>query len=73
MVSMIMLLITHDGVCDDADDVDDVNDDVIDDVIEGECELRWHWQKLEYAVSKMNIWMKPAAQIESRTESQTIA
>jgi hypothetical protein len=24
-------------------------------------------------VSKMNIWMKPAAQIESRTESQTIA
>jgi hypothetical protein len=71
---MIILLITHDvddGVCDVIDVIDvidDVDDDVIDDiddvndvnddVIEGECELRWHWQKLEYAVSKMIIWIK---------------
>jgi hypothetical protein len=62
MVSMIMVLIMHDGVRDDVDDViddvDDVIDDVDDDVIEGKCELRWHWQKLEYAVSKMIMWMK---------------
>jgi hypothetical protein len=48
---MIIVLITHDGV------PDDVIDDVDDDIIEGECELIWHWQKLEYAVSKMIIWM----------------
>jgi hypothetical protein len=47
-----------DDVIDDVDVVDDINDDVDDDVIEGECELRWHWQKLEYAVSKMIICMK---------------
>jgi hypothetical protein len=47
MALTIMVLITDDGVRDE-----------VDDIIEGECELRWHWQKLEYALSKMIIWMK---------------
>jgi hypothetical protein len=41
----------HDGV------PDDVDGDGIDDGTDGECELRWNWQKLESAGAKMIIWM----------------
>jgi hypothetical protein len=38
-------------------DHDGVPDDVDDDVIDGECELRWNRQKLESAGAKMIICM----------------